>query len=81
MRIALDPFPSPFPVGKGSRGLKNRLESKVQNQYNIIIKAERLLPPRERSPTVAAPPRLDVMTTRLAGWVAFKFKIVLLSTL
>lgn len=64
--------PAPFPKEKGSGGLKIRLEMKVQNQYNVIIKAERLLSPRERSPIVAAPPRLDVMTTRLAGWVAFK---------
>lgn len=53
------------------RGLKNRLEFIFTSEYNAIIKAVRLLPPRERSPTVAAPPRLDVMTTRLAGWVAF----------
>ena len=37
---------------------KHRLEAKGVNEYNVIIKAERLLPPRERSPIVATCPHL-----------------------
>jgi hypothetical protein len=59
-------FPFPF------RFVKQQLEDNLKNKYNEIIKAERLLPPHERLPLLAAPPRLEVMTTRLVGWVAFK---------
>jgi hypothetical protein len=42
------------------------------SQYNEVRKAARLLPPRERLPIMAAEPRLEAMTVRLAGWVALK---------
>lgn len=64
-------YPAPSSIERRRRGLKKRLEMESENQYNANVKVKRLLPPRERSPIVAAPPRLEVMTARLAGWVIF----------
>jgi len=65
-----------MPISRWERGSgtieKNQLEFIFASEYNADIKVERLLPPRERLPIVAAPPRLEAMTTRLAEWVAFK---------